>query len=104
MKMSDISDSNNIKIYNEKYHIYNKYILFKYISFVLNLIMCLPLLDINREQNIELLNSPEVDGMVQFVSDGGEGAVGDEAWDGVPQLTESRHHFSRVFQLTTPAN
>ena len=84
MKMSDIYNSNNIKIYNEKYHIYNKYILFKYISFVLNLIMCLLLLDINREQNIELLNSPEVDGMVQFVSDGGEGAVGDEAWDGVP--------------------
>ena len=84
MKMSDIYNSNNIKIYNEKYHIYNKYILFKYISFVLNLIMCLLLLDINREQNIELLNSPEVDGVVQFVSDGGEGAVGDEAWDGVP--------------------
>ena len=84
MKMSDIYNSNNIKIYKEKYYIYNKYILFKYISFVLNLIMCLLLLDINREQNIELLNSPEVDGMVQFVSDGGEGAVGDEAWDGVP--------------------
>ena len=84
MKMSDIYNSNNIKIYKEKYYIYNKYILFKYISFVLNLIMCLLLLDINREQNIELLNSPEVDGVVQFVSDGGEGAVGDEAWDGVP--------------------
>ena len=47
---------NNINIYNEK--LYYISILFKYISFVLNLIMCLLLLNINRDLNIKLLNSP----------------------------------------------
>ena len=47
---------------------------------------------------------PEVGGVLHLISDGGEGAVGHQAAHGVPQLTESRHHFSWALQLTTSAN